>query len=866
MMVGLQDLTVGQVSGMIAAAVFIAQILVPLALPVILLGLLQRRSSAVTQTAVSWSVIGRFIHSSLWPIILRTDSAATLVASRSALFMSAFRIFMLVLIAVAAIVTPLGLYEGIVGETESSLPAFHYLEDKSTYGFGTPPRTAISGTWSRICGFTYPIACPNSLNNITYSQNTSGDFLFYDYYDSRIPADVVNAFQSGLVDHEPSVSSSFDIQYRSYIQSELDLDGMGPTIDNGTNPYTRGTYQPLSTQILSDSYLAVEGLIVDMKNGGIGFRKHSAPSPRTYGSSWSEDLLFTEPETVCVDTNLTLEFQIPATTNEKAAAGINEVFKLQLTDRGGFVNLIPEYPAWDRADTQQAPELELRAYKAAWINNALSMAFMNVTNVRTNDTDVKAFSYLHSTMNKTFPLSFPDGKQANDLLTIQASSFQVATAFGGYLDDADQGRSNKSSSGNSSDEYNFQSFPPLYPNPFRIKRSCTYQNDSCLDFGLATLTCAGSGGGDLANITNMAGKCGLLYGTPRRKDGSASLLFNPGSAWTLPMYSCMSVVKASIKTVSFRFNDTDDLSGITILAIDAKEYADEESKPLWGVENSDIELKHGNPLWGIVTPEAAKKLNLSTLRKESLYLPGHAGYADLTSHENLPGADFAAEVLSATYDINPFSSSNQIDYSGKANLAMYRLWQEAFRTPSTSARILNLIWTDIAANLVMGTRGLEGSDNTKRKRDDKPSSGPKIPQVTSYSRRIKYKYVYGIPAFLALFLTIASTLVTAYFTIFGHAKPSKMRNLLEHTSAGRLLAARDIQGRPRDHTNDGNDSSTEVAVADCTEPTKKWLKGAGVTEFTLSAEGWTKSLQPHGPGHDKAGTTASYAPVPSAQN
>lgn len=827
------------------------------------------------------SVIGRLIHSSLWPTLLGTDSAATTAAHRSALFISAFRVFMLVLIAVAAIVTPLGLYEGIVGETESSSPVFHYVEDRSTFGYGTPPRTAASGTWSRICGFAYPIVCPNSPNNITYSRNASGNFLHYDYYDSTVPASVIDVFQSGLIDQEPSVSSTFDIEYRSYIQSEVDMDGMGPIIDNGTTPYTQGSYQPLSTLVLSDSYLAVEGLVVDMKDGGIGFRRHTAPSPRTHGSSWSEDLLFAEPETVCVDTNLTLEFQIPLTTEEKAATGLGEVMNLHLTDRGGFVNLKPEYPVWDRADTQQTPELQLRAYKAAWINNALSMAFMNITNVRIGNTGPKAFSYLRSTLNQTFPLSYPNGKQANSLFNIKPSSFQIATRFGGYLDDADKGRSNKSGIGNSSTEYSFPSFPPLYTNPFGIQSSCKYAtNESCLGFSLAgksdeiikrphcaheapELTCAGSGGGNLANITNMAGKCGLLYGTPRRGDGSASLLFNPGSSWTLPMYSCMSVVKASIKTVSFRFNGTNDLSGLSVLSIQAKQYPNDESKPLWAVENTDIELKHAKPLWGIVSEETAVKLNMSTLRRESLYLPGYAGLAGLASHENLPAADFASDVLAATYDVGPYSSSSQVDYSGKTNLAMYRLWQQYSRTASTSAKILNLIWTDIAANLVLGTRSLEPGETTKRKRDETNHTGPKLPHVTSYSRRVKYKFVYGIPAFLAISLTAFSTLATAYLAVVGHARPTTMRSFLEHTSAGRLLVAQDLPDRTINRINNELDGSTERIIADCTESTEQWLKGAGRETFALSAEGWTKSVNYQGPGYDKAGTTASYAPVPN---
>lgn len=36
----------------------------------------------------------------------------------------------------------------------------------------------------------------------------------------------------------------------------------------------------ISSNILADEYLAVEGLVADVKNGGIGFRNYSAP-PRT---------------------------------------------------------------------------------------------------------------------------------------------------------------------------------------------------------------------------------------------------------------------------------------------------------------------------------------------------------------------------------------------------------------------------------------------------------------------------------------------------------------------------------------------------------------------------------------------------------
>ena len=64
-------------------------------------------------------------------------------------------------------------------------------------------------------------------------------------------------------------------------------------------------------------------------------------------------------------------------------------------------------------------------------------------------------------------------------------------------------------------------------------------------------------------------------------------MFNdPGSNWSIPLYSYAAGVKATIKTMSFRFNGTDDLSGLKVTEIVPKRYNDDASKPLWGVENS----------------------------------------------------------------------------------------------------------------------------------------------------------------------------------------------------------------------------------------------------------------------------------------
>jgi hypothetical protein len=367
----------------------------------------------------------------------------------------------------------------------------------------------------------------------------------------------------------------------------------------------------------------------------------------------------------------------------------------------------------------------------------------------------------------------------------------------------------------------------------------------------------------------MVADCGLLYGAPRRKDGSASLLFDPGSAWTLPMYSCMSTVKASIKTVTFRFNNTDDLSGLSVIAVQEKTYPDEMSKPLWAVEQSNMSLQDGNPLWGLVTEESAKQVNVSTLRKESLYLPGFAGNSlgAMSSHQNLPSADFPAIALGATYTTGGLTSNAKIDYSGGSNLALYRLWQERSRTAGTAANILNLIWTDIATNLVIGTKGLGTRDTALKKREETSSGSPETPQVTNYTRRIRYKYVYGIPAFMALLLVCISACTTLFFMLFGHAQPSTMRTFLQNTSAGRFLTAQSgAQAGYATSTAHEDSASPSGGDEPSNAPTKIWVKQAGHSEFTLGPGGWTGRVQVHRPRDNKGQSTTMYRPVPNSQD
>ena len=126
------EITVGQVSGIIAAAVFLIQHLFPNALVLVLVCLIGNQHSAVT-----WSVTGRFINNSLWPILLNSDSNSGRGVYPTVNRLAYLRPLGMGLIAVAAVVTPLGLHEAVLPDRAMKSVPFTYLQDMSPFGYGT---------------------------------------------------------------------------------------------------------------------------------------------------------------------------------------------------------------------------------------------------------------------------------------------------------------------------------------------------------------------------------------------------------------------------------------------------------------------------------------------------------------------------------------------------------------------------------------------------------------------------------------------------------------------------------------------------------------------------------------------------------
>jgi hypothetical protein len=321
-----------------------------------------------------------------------------------------------VLVAVAGIVTPLGLYETLLPAKDLQTP-FHYLEDNSPFGYGTPPRSNYS--FSRICGtatfFTGPKPCPfsDTVAIISYDSNGNINYTYPYGVDMNIPDVILDTYSSGT-NSNTTVSNYFDIQWRRYITTSSSF------LNNGTT-YLLGAFRNMQSLILNNATQPVEGLVVDTIRGAVGLRNHTVPRGFQYGVTWEEDLLFIEPETVCVDTNLTLDYTIVSANNTV----INGVV---LTDRGGFVNLNQTYPEYDLSNPQSNPDLFGRAYKAAWLNNAYTALYYNVTDPTSQEAGTHAFSYLNSAINQTFtiPLTIPGSTTGFDSLVLSST-------FGDYL-------------------------------------------------------------------------------------------------------------------------------------------------------------------------------------------------------------------------------------------------------------------------------------------------------------------------------------------------------------------------------------------------------------------------------------------------
>jgi hypothetical protein len=644
-------------------------------------------------------------------------------------------------------------------------------------GMATPPRPDLG--FSRQCGKgLIPILCPGSLGQANTTSNSAGYETagnYTDDWDVRLPKALASLYQSGLRALPPTVSSILDIQGRLYTLKTV------PTVGNRT--YYVSDYRTLTNFVLNNKIELVEGLIVDTQQPRIGFRNHTVPVRTQIGAEWEEDLLFLEPVTSCSDTNLTVK-------NKVSSYGYSEADEW-VVDKGGFSQMAIDSP-WEAKmgnhlwynNTQQDPQLDWRAFATGWSANVMLAYFLNVT--KPDDRT----AYMHSSIDEAFATN---GSFSYTVIN-QAVITEGFDAIGRFMLPLG---SNISSFNDSI--INEPIRGGYWSNPFDI---------SSANFTLLGQYCAGYGEdiGGRANISNVQVKCGMVSGTAHPLDSKpASLTPVTGSLWERPVYSCASSTKASIKSVRLRYNSTyatdSPMKGLEVVSITDKAYASEDEMPLWGVENPGMNISDLDPFWGLIDQKDANHVNLSTVQSDHLYLPaGRSAYSQLFAEYDdfFPGASLPAAIWRTVYDAATEGDlTTGMSYSGLTNVAMYKKWSDLSHDPIGAAKMVNLIWTDLAANALVGTRSwlpqdplppnLQGDAPVITKRAGITISSTAEVPVQTYYRTVRYRWAYGVPAFLAALAVACILVATIGAVLLRRGTPQLVRQYLLSLSAGRIL-------------------------------------------------------------------------------
>jgi hypothetical protein len=801
-------LTVGNIAAIINAIITILQLVLPNALILALVAVLSD-----THTAVTWSVVARNIQSSHWPLLLRSDSAETNHVHLGSKIITLLRPITLVLVAISAIVTPLGLYQDIAPSDDPQLVDFVRQADEGPFGLLTPPRSNLG--FSRECtdGGALPAQCPGTTTVIKYSNdgNVFNATVVNDDYDRRIPVQLAKLYQSGLSSQPDSVSSFFDIQWRWYNTH---------TRDNIANDsYLVDSYHPIDTVIGDDDFKLIEGLIVDTRNSGVGFRAHTIPVAEEIqdGAEWDEDITFFIPESACEDTNVTLEYSVPGEYDYLSTP------VQKLVDQGGFAEASRDNP-WDDGwymDTQQDPQLGARAHRGAWTMNAYNMYYFGVTKPFTNFT-----APIDSFVGKKYAVNNSLWSYTSSAPGLMSLATLSLNPYNGLVDVPYTPVTYLNGTPMSNETY-MTGFgtETSWRNPYGITTD---------NFTLADLGCVAFLGGDQVNSTNIQVKCGLVLGPANKSGGSNSLLVEPGSVWSRPVYMCASTTKATIKTVRFKYDPTrgSGIDRLRVQSISDKQYGSKDDMPLWGIETPKMTLNSMTPLWGLIDPQMEDSVNLTTIRADHLYLPASAvsiwqnGLQSDGGTEYMPGTAAPANIWESAYAMRDGSGDTDglQDLSGWSSLALASRWRNLSATATGTASIMNLIWTDLAANALVGTRGWQSGNsdlppdlqNPLQKRADTSTHTERgqLP-IRIFRPVVRYRWIYGIPAAICLLLAGLICLAALVAVISGRATTSRIRHYLNRLSAGRLLVA------------------LRFGTSDFDSGGKFWLGTSGRTELPL---------------------------------
>ncbi|RPA82505.1 hypothetical protein BJ508DRAFT_414119 [Ascobolus immersus RN42] len=759
-------ITVGQIAGVISFSVLLLSVVLPLIIIAVLVGFLRETNSAVT-----WSVVCRFVQGTWWPTVLRSDSTAWHGVDRKVLYLTISSTLSILLLGLASVVTPLGLDEGIVATTHKNLP-FTSFKDPGIIGVGTMDREGY--VYSRLCGSQYYLSCPsqqppkgvvfNPKWRVFETENPNITEVEQQMVDvsSEVPTNLTEAFKvpKEFSSHN-TVAGPFDVQYRSFkkVYDRLVTGARRAVYINNGKPYVVPDYRPFGQNALKSEYQVIEGGIVDRINGGYGFLNHSRPVGTLYRSDWDADVLWMEPESVCVPNNISIRYTFGNRPMESWTRASSVMSEVSIRDYGGLKDLPLEYPVLDLNRSQDDPQLWARAWKAAVISNFNVYGPLRLKRPDIPKTD-KIMSYnITAFINEEFTMQ-------PDLPIVERFGARFSDGLLPFFKDLKQDQLNNTA---------------LQINP--------------------DLPSRGYGGGDPVGIQTIHSDSYFLItpGIPLPGPSAAHQRRDPGTRWEHHVYTCVTALTASVKRVSFSYNATNE----TISVLNVDNLPATEPTPLWGMENPRWNISDVQPVWGIVSEDSTSNPALSTIRKSKFYHPAGSGsiFGELMGTLALPVVGLTA--LERMFEIfyrktSALQATNGVEYgtySGAANYEAYQRWVETTKSPEKAWKMIHVIWADIMGNMAVGTNSIPAQDS--------------LP-VLVWERQILYDIRFAIPAFIFLLVFLVFITSLLYLVVTKKTSIENVRQLVNMTGTGRVIT---------------NLQSPGVVAPNA--KTREWVTGAG---------------------------------------
>jgi len=339
----------------------------------------------------------------------------------------------------------------------------------------------------------------------------------------------------------------------------------------------------------------------------------------------------------------------------------------------------------------------------------------------------------------------------------------------------------------------------------------------------------GYGSSDISGINVIHISVGLFRGAGNPLNGSVAAIsrVEENTKWSHSFYACTSALKASVQRVKFSVNGTR-FSDIKVIS--ASSVPSSERPPLWAVEMTELPIPYAVPLWGIVDDryENNADIPISTRRRPYLYLPAISGSVfikgiNFPSEDSIAGSTAPQAVLDSVYsEVLIENSIFQLKgYTGEQSFTMYSRWKNLSRSVETAPKIIDLIWTDLMANYVTGSKSVISSTNTG---GQDPTSRSRL--VQAYERQIRYNFRYAIPAIMFLTLWLFAIIFLLCLVFLKKSKFADVRQLVNHTATGRAVTTTAFPDMCEGHVS-----------------TKEWVRTAGKETIVVKYKTDGKNLE-----------------------